>query len=148
MFSQEALVYMADGSKRNINSLRVGEMILNKFRNPVKVNRVIKKDNVPAIAVQLDNGTGLFYTTIDTLVLCHYGTDGSYVSKFDTIEEVHLRNGQLKNSIKVFSPESDVEISNYDTSNSTLTKTMYNIQTIDSTNSYFMNGVIVKSLNL
>ena len=80
----------------------------------------------------------------NTKFLCHHIQDNEHTSHFDTISNVHTDGGYLKNSLKFFSPESDVSISNYDASNVSLTKTVYCIETLgDSTNSYIVNGVIV-----
>jgi hypothetical protein len=143
MFSEETLIEMADGKLKHINTIKPGDLIINKLRNPIRVRKLEVFPNTLVVAVQLNNGTGVFYTAPNTKFLCHHIIENQHVSHFDTIQNIHTDGGYLKSSMKFFSPESDVSISNYDSSNATLTKTVYCIEPIgDSTNSYIINGVI------
>ena len=142
MFSEEALISMADGSIKHINTLKPGDLIINKLSKPVKV-RKLTSHTANVVTLQLNNGTGVFYVEPNAQFLCHHITNAEHTCHFDILADIHVHGGYLKNSMKVFSPESDVSISNYDASNVSLTKTVYCIESIgDSTNSYIVNGVI------
>lgn len=145
MFSAEALVTMADGTTKHINTIRAGDLILNKLRTPIKVRSITVEHDAHVVVVQLNNGSGIFYTSPNTKFLCHHIDSNQHTSHFDTIHNIHIDGGYLKNNLRFFSPESDISISSYDDSNVSLTKTVYCIEALnDSTSSYIINGVIVQ----
>ena len=57
MLSAETLISMADGTKKNINLIQKGDLILNKLNRcvGVKVIRITTYYNHSAIGIQLDN---------------------------------------------------------------------------------------------
>ena len=74
---------------------------------------------------------------------CHFThNDGSHISNYCTINETLSGNAKFKNSAKMFSPESDIDIINYDATN--VLKDLYCIHTDDSSTTYFANDIIVK----
>jgi hypothetical protein len=149
MFSAEAIVSMADGTKKHINNLSNGDLILNKLNRPVKVRSVTIEENIHVVAVQLNNGSGIFYVAPNTKFLCHHiDNTNHHINHFDTIQNINVDHGHVKSNIKMFSPESDISISSYDDSNVSLQKTVYCIQSLnDSTSSYIINGIIVQCFN-
>lgn len=142
MLSTEAQILMSNGTTKSISSIKVGDLIINKLNNSVKVITThICTEN--SVAVQFNNGTGIFYCSPTTLFLNHTTlTNGSHTSNYCTINNALSDNVKLKNSAKIFSPESDIEIINYDNTN--VIKELYCIHTNESSMSYFANGVIVK----
>ena len=143
MFSEECIVPLADGSTKSISAIVPGDLIINKLLKVVKV-RAVTSTTGNAVAVQLNNGTGVFYTDPTARFLCHYINGDSHTSHWDSISTINTHQGWVKSSMKIFSPETNVSISSYDASNTSLTKTLYTIQNLnDNTNSYFVNGVIV-----
>lgn len=150
MFSAEAMVSMADGSKKHINTLHVGDFILNKLNKPVKIRAVVVEENIHVVVVQLNNGSGLFYTSPNSKFLCHHTNNtNEHTSHFDIIQNIYADSGYLKSNLKIFSPETDISISSYDDSNASLEKTVYCIQSLnDTTSSYIVNGVIVQCFDI
>lgn len=143
MLSPETLISMASGEKKHINLITKGEMIMNKLNRPVRVTRIVSHINHSAVCVQLDNGTSLFYTTPNLIVLAHSINNGAHVGEYITISNANKQDSKLKNSIKSFSPESDIGITTYDDSDMKLYKTLYCISIADSTQSFYANGIIV-----
>jgi hypothetical protein len=54
------MITMADGSKKNINLFKRGQLILNKNNKMIKVRSVIP--NRPVVGIQLDNEILFFFT--------------------------------------------------------------------------------------
>jgi hypothetical protein len=143
MYSKETVIYMADGTYKNIDNIRVGDKIYNKLLRPVIISRITKTDNTPVVEIQLNNGTGVFYASPSSKVCCHVrNPDGRNKVEYCSISTVYSEDGKLKNSMKILSNESDVNFTTYDDSNHSLTKTTYSIYTLDSTNSFFINNII------
>lgn len=149
MFSEEAMIKMANGSQKNIDDIRVNDLILNKLNQPVIVNRVHKYTARESVGIQLNNGTGVFYCDPNVRVLCHnIGLNGNSTSDFINISDVHTYSGissKLKSSMKMFSPESDVSITTYDDPVSPHIKDLYCIHTSDSSQTFYVNKIIVLS---
>ena len=144
MISTEGLVWMSDGTKKSISLVIVGDIILNKMYLPVTVTRIHNYPAHLAVGVTLDNGTSKFYTYTECKFFCHITNENnSHVSGFDTIANIVATNGKLKSDSKIFSPQSDVTITNYDNSDTGLTKTLYCLHTNDQSQSFIMNGIIV-----
>lgn len=143
MFSEDAMVNMADGTLKSISLIESKDYIFNKFKNPVKVNRIIKTSQQIVQKIYLDNGTDPFYITPDTLFLCIYN-NGSYTSEYANIETIQKFNGKLKSSLKIFSKESDTSILEYNTD--LLKKDVYTLELLDpdNTESYYICNVITK----
>ena len=136
MFSEEAMVNMADGTFKSISLIKSRDYIFNKLKNPIKVERIVQK-------IHLDNGTDPFYITPDTLFLCIYN-NGSFTSEYANIETIEKFNGKLKSSLKIFSKESDTSILEYNTD--LLRKDVYTLELLDpdNTESYYICNVITK----
>ena len=144
MFSQEALVSMADSTFKNINLLHRGDMILNKFKKPTKVLNVYTHTNQQCVRVQLDNGTNTFYTSPNSIVLCHFRLPNNTIqSEYCHISHVHENKGYVKTDLKLFSPDSDVLLESY--IDTTETHTLYSLQTSDNSQSYLLNHIIVSN---
>lgn len=143
MFSSESVVKMSNGTFKNINNVNRGEFIMNKMNKPVRVDSITSKE-LHAVGIQLSNGSNVFYATPDSKFMSHtLNNDGSHSLEKSTIFQIHTKGCMLKNSLKLFSNETNVTLSTYDDSDPTLTKTLYSISTLDNTLSYFVNGVIV-----
>lgn len=143
MYSAETLISMADGTFKTINNIRVGDKVYNKLFKPVEVSRVHSSDNTPVVEVQLNNGTGVFYTSPESKIFCHHvHNDGSHHTEYCSISDAHLEGAKLKNSLKILSPESDVIFTTYDDSNVSLTKTTYCIHTLESSRTFLVNKII------
>jgi hypothetical protein len=138
MFSEEAMISIGDGSFKKISELRQFDFIYNKLKNPVKINTIRKFLQQPVLKVQLSESS--FYTTPDTLFLCVYHTEQGLVSKYLDIISIKNVSGELKNSLKIFSNEPNVEIISVTND----TKDVYELTTLDSETSFFVNGVIVR----
>lgn len=144
MYSSEALVSMADGSFKNINNIKVGDAIYNKFMKPVSVSRVHSSANAPVVEVQFNNGTGIFYAIPASQVFVHHAqTDKSHNLQYDTISNARTEGARLKSTMKFLSPQSDVSFTTYNDSDTTLTKTVYCLHTLDGSKTYFVNKTIV-----
>lgn len=147
MFSEEARISMANGTQKNIDKIKVNDLILNKLNLAVSVNRVHKYTAHGTVGIQLNNGTGVFYCDPDVKVLCHnIASNGNNISKFCTISSVHTYSGtssKLKSSSKIFSPESDVSITTYDDPTPLHIKDVYCIHTSDSTQTFYVNKILV-----
>lgn len=146
MFSEEAIVNMADGTFKQINNIKVNDVILNKFNLPVTVHQVHEYLASTSVGIQLNNGTGVFYCNPNAKVLCHNtNQNGNSIVSFNTISSVHNYNGassKLKSSSKVFSPGSDVSITTYDDPTPPHIKDLYCIHTSDSSQTFFINKII------
>lgn len=143
MYSAETLITMADGTFKNINNVQVGDIIYNKLLRPVEISRIHSQTNTPVVEVQLNNGTGVFYTSPNSKIFCHHvANDGSQHTEYCSISQAHGEGAKLKSSMKILSPESDVTYTTYDDSNVSLTKTTYCLHTLDSTRSFFANKII------
>lgn len=148
MYSAETLISMSDGTFKNINNIRVGDKIYNKLYKPVIVSRIHKTDNAPVVEVQLNNGTGVFYTSPTSKIFCHHvHNDGRHHTEYCSISDAHSEGAKLKNSIKILSPESDVTFTTYNDSNQSLTKTTYCIHTLESSRTFFINKIIACTCN-
>ena len=142
MFNEAAMVSMSNGQKKNINLIRPGEYILNKFKHPTKVIRIHQVKDQNVIEIQLDNGTNKFSMTPDTRVFSHFSTqDGVHSTSYCSISTAHEKDGFLKKSIRPFSPESDVKITSY--TESAITEDVYCLHTSDSSQSFMVNDIIV-----
>lgn len=142
MYSAESLITMADGSVQHINTIRAGDKILNKLYKPVAVSRLHTVLNATVAEVQLNNGTGVFYTTPTSQVFCHHvHNDGTHVTEYSTIADAYHEGASLKSSVKVYSPESDVSFITFNEAISD-TKTVYCLHTLESSRTYLLNGMI------
>lgn len=143
MFSEEALVSMANGTFKPINTIVRGEEILNKFGKRTTVLHLKTHPNEECVRVQLDNGTDTFYVSPNTIFLGYYRTpDLRLKSEYSPISIIHENNGYLKSDLKIFSPDSDIGIESYIASEP---KTLYSLVTIDSSRSYKINKAIVSN---
>lgn len=143
MFSREALVYMANGTHKQIDEIKPGDYIMNKLYASTKVLRIHKLANHPAVEVQLNNGTGTFFCPSNVIVYSHHTTpDGKHRMEYTSISDVHTNGSKLKSSIKSFSPNSDVDITTYNDTDTNLKKDLYCLHLIDTTGSYIINGII------
>lgn len=143
MFSEEALVSMANGSFKPINTVVRGDQIMNKFGKRTTVLNIKTHPDEECVRVQLDNGTGTFYISPHTIVLGYYRTpDLRLKSEYGPISSIHENNGYLKSDLKIFSPDSDVRIESYVSSEP---KTLYSIITMDNSRSYKINKIIVSN---
>jgi hypothetical protein len=121
MFSAETLVNMSDGTKKHINLITVGNIVMNKLLKPVKVSRVHTLTNQQIVSILLDNGTSLFHCAPTTKFLSHtLNVDSSHSTGFLPITTIHSNRSLLKKSNKLLSTESDVSISTYDDTNNIL----------------------------
>ena len=142
MFSEETMITMADGTKKNINLLTRGQLILNKNNKMIKVLEVVSYPNRPVVGIQLDNETGVFFACPNTKVYCSYQNNNRTVADYIPLHQVNDNNAILKNSLKMFDPSSNVNIVTYDNTDENLTKTLYKLITIDSGTSYYANGIL------
>ena len=142
MFSANALVLMANGSKKQLSTIRRGDIVLNKLRQPMRVMRIHTFPNSPAVKITLDNGTPEFSCGLSAQVYARYINDqGIHTVEFMSIEDAHAKNAKLKSTIKMFSPESDVSILSYTPEPENIT--LYSLELNDVTRSYFVNDTIV-----
>jgi hypothetical protein len=146
MFSEEAIISMANGSQKHIDKIKVNDVVLNKLNQPVSVNKIEKYTAHASVGIQLNNGTGVFYCDPSVKVLCHnIALNGNSTSDFYSISDVHTYSGtssRLKSSSKMFSPESDVSITTYDDPTPPHIKDLYCIHTSDSTQTFYVNKII------
>jgi hypothetical protein len=143
MFSEDALVSMANGTFKSIKLLVRGDVILNKFGKKTVVLSVKTHQNENTIRVQLDNGTGTFYMSPDTIVLGYYRTpELTLKSEYVPISQIKNNNGFLKSDLKIFSPDSDSKIELYEIAQP---QTLYSLITSDNSKSYKVNKVIVSN---
>ena len=142
MFSGDSKIRMASNNDRNISSIVVGDLIMNKFNKIVKVIAVHSYAAHDSVAVQLNNGSNVFYFSPDTVFMCHHVlNNGSHESHNCIMSEINDNDAKLKSSGKIFSNESDIEIVTYDPTN--VPNTLYCIHTNDNTNTFFINNIIV-----
>ena len=141
MFSEEAMVNMADGTVKSISLIVARDYILDKFNNPVKVTRLIKTIQQVVQMVQLNNNTDPFYITSDTLFLCVYVYNNgiNITSEYTTMDIIQKFNGQLKSSLKVFSKESNASILMYNTD--LIRKDVYTLE-LQNSDSYLVCNII------
>jgi hypothetical protein len=143
MFSEDALVTMANGGFKPIKSIVRGDFILNKFGKKTSVLSVKTFPNNEAVRIQLDNGTGTFYISPNAIVFGHYRTsDLRLISEYAPISQIYDNNGYIKSDLKIFSPDSDVQIESYITAEP---HTLYSITTSDNSQSYKINNIIVSN---
>jgi hypothetical protein len=144
MFSADCLISMANGTHKPITSILRGDMIFNKFKVPTKVLKIHTYENQQSIRIQLNNGTTSFHVSPNAIVFCYYRTANSTLkSEYCTISKVQENNGYIKSDLKIFSPDSDVNIDSYvDVESSTL----YSLDTSDNSQSYLVNKVIVSNI--
>lgn len=142
MFSGDVLVRLANGSKKQISQLKRTDKVLNKLNRPVGVRRIHTFPNSTAVKISLDNGTPDFICSPSTLVYARYiNEQGIHTVEFMSIEEVHAKNGKIKSTLRMFSPESDVSILSYTPEPEPMT--LYALELVDTTRSYFVNDMIV-----
>ena len=142
-FSTEAMISMANGVPKNINLVKSGDYILNRLSKVVRVKTISNVNFTSANTVQFDNSTPLFYTLPTTKFLKHQiHEDNRHSSNYDTILNIYTENSKLKKNMKIFAYDSDVAITSYN--DTPVTKILYTFSTIDSVQSCFVNGVIVK----
>ena len=143
MFSSEVQIALANGSTKSIKDITRYDIILNKMYKPVKIKKINTYTVNKAVELQLDNETEPFYIDENTLVYCHYiNAQGIHISEFCPLKTAQLFHGNLKSTIKNFSPESDVYITNYNIVEGE--RTLYSIETYDYTRSYIANGIVVR----
>jgi hypothetical protein len=143
MFSEDALVSMANGTFKSIKLLVRGDIILNKFGKKTTVLSVKTHQVENSIRVQLDNGTGTFYMSPDTIVLGYYRTpELTLKSEYAPISQIKANNGFLKSDLKIFSPDSDCKIELYEIAQQ---QTLYSLTTSDNSKSYKVNKIIVSN---
>lgn len=143
MFSPESIITMGNGTMKNINNVKRGEFIMNKMSKPVRIDNITNSD-MNVVVIQLNNGSGVFYASPNAEFLSHkINTNGSHLLEKCSINEINTNRCMLKSSLKLFSTDSDISLTTYDNSDPNLTKMCYTITTLDNTNSFFVNGVIV-----
>lgn len=143
MFSEEALISMANGTFKPIKSIVRGDLILNKFGKKTSVLALKEHQNESTIRIQLDNGTGTFYMSPNTIVLGYYRTpELTLKSEYAMISQIKENGGFLKSDLKIFSPDSDVKIEVYDIGQA---QTLYSLTTSDNSKSYKVNKVIISN---
>jgi hypothetical protein len=142
MFSGDTMVDLANGRKKKISEITRTDMILNKLNKPVRVRRINIFPNTSSVKIQLDNGTSEFYCSPSSIVYARYiNGQGVHTVEFANIADVHNYNGKIKSSLKMFSPESDISILTY--TEETEPQTLYSLEVMDPTRSYYVNGMIV-----
>lgn len=144
MFTKGTLIKMTDGSHKDISLINNSDYILNKFNQSVKVSKVHVIYNQPVIEILLDNDSQPFYTSINTLFLYRKIEDNLHESGYISILDICNNNNiiKLKNSMKIFSSETDVTIEKCNL-NDNLIKDTYCLHTNDSTFTFFANNCIV-----
>lgn len=143
MYSEEALVSMANGTFKPIKSIVRGDLIQNKFGKKTTVLSLKEHQNEQSIRIQLDNGTGTFHVSPNAIVLGYYRTpELTLKSEYLAISQVKEHNGFLKSDLKLFSPDSDVRIEIYDNAEP---RTLYSLTTSDNSKSYKINKIIVSN---
>lgn len=134
---------MSNGELVNIDTLKPSNTILNHLNQSVIIDRVEQYTNHSgAYGIQFNNGTGVFYATPLDKVYATFvnSSTGYHTAKWATYNDVVKYNGNIKGSSKTFSPDSDITITNYNTTGST--KTLYCIYTVDKFHSFYVNGAI------
>ena len=143
MFSADCLISISNGTHKPITSILKGDVIFNKFKVATTVLKIEKHENQPSVRVQLNNGTSSFHVSPDTIVLCYYRLPNNTLkSEYCHISHVHEHNGIIKSNLKLFSPDSDVNIDSYVDAEPT---TLYSLYTSDNSQSYLVNGIIVSN---
>jgi hypothetical protein len=143
MFSEEALISMADGTFKPIGSIVKGDIILNKFKRTTKVLNKQTHNNQECFRVQFNNRTSSFHTSPESIVFCYYRTpDYTLKSQYCHLSHVYDNNGFIKADLKIFSPDSDVLIESYTLSDPV---TLYSLYTSDNSQSYFVNKIITSN---
>ena len=144
MFSEETMINMADGTMKMIKDVKARDYVLNKLKNPVKVERNIKTAQQVVRKIIIDNGSDPFYITEDTLFLCVYN-NGSFTSKYANMDTIQKFNGKLKTSLKIFSQESNINVLEY--TPDLIRKDVYSLELLDqdNTSSYFVCNVIIST---
>lgn len=145
MFSQDSLVSMADGTFKPINQIKKGDIILNKFKQHVRILKVNIHENQQAVRIQFNNGTNTFHISPNTIVFCYYRLpDNTLKSEYCPISHVHENSGYMKSDLKIFSPESDIAIDSYIPDEQLYT--LYSLYTSDTSQSYLINKAIVSGI--
>jgi hypothetical protein len=143
MYSSESQVLLSNGQLVSITSLRPSSMILNHLDQVVRVERIEEYTNqTGAYGIQFNNGTGVFYAIPSNKVYATFvnATTGHHTARWASYSEVLENDGKIKGSNKIFSPNSDILITNYNTTGSS--KTLYCIYTRDKYHSFYVNGAI------
>lgn len=135
---------MANGTYKPISQIHKGDVILNKFKQQVRVLKLNVYQNQTVVRVQLNNGTNSFYTSPNSIVFCYYRLpNNTLMSEYCHISHVHENNGYMKSDLKIFSPESDISIDSYIQEEQQ--HTLYSLFTGDSSQSYIVNKAIVSN---
>lgn len=143
MFSEDVLISMANGEKKLLKDINVGDLIMNKFGKMTSVRKIKKYVDYDCIFIQLDNNSEGFYVNSETIVLGYYrGGDDRLISEYCSISDILENKGFIKSDLKIFSPDSDVEIVLHKVSEP---KTLYSLITGDDSKSYKVNNIIVSN---
>lgn len=111
MFGKDAIFSMADGKFKRAEDIIVSDIILNKFRRPVKVTRVHILKDIPVVELQLNNGTYSFRISPQLKAFGHFiNKQGSHSTAYKTIQEIYELEGSMKCVMNLFSPSSNIEI--------------------------------------
>jgi hypothetical protein len=144
MFSENVLISMANGGKKLIKDIKVNDLILNKFGRVTNVRSVKKYMDYECIYIQLDNNSDSFYVNGETIVLGYYrGEKDKFISEYCSISDILDKRGYIKSDLKIFSPDSDIEIMEYKKSEEM--RTLYSLVTSDESKSYKVNNMIVSN---
>jgi hypothetical protein len=142
MFSGDVQVTLSNGSKKSIKDVTKYDIVLNKMYKPVKVKKLNVYTVNQSIEIELDNETDPFHASENTLMYCRYiNAQGIHISEFCPLKNVQLFHGNLKSTIRNFSPESDVHIVNYNVVDGE--QILYSIETMDTMRSYIANGIVI-----
>ena len=139
MFSREALVSMADGTFKPINTIIKGDVILNKFYQRCNVLDINVHQDKKCVLLQLNNGTTPFHSSPNSVVLCHYKCANALKSSYCPLSEAYTNNSILKSNLRLFSPDSDVLVEKYQDAEN---QTLYSLHTSDNSQSYLINKII------
>lgn len=144
MFSEDTLVNMANNTLKPIKLLKVNDIIINKFKKPVKISKIHILKQQPAVEVQLENISTPFNCSPLTKFASHHVLhDNSHSSYTDSIINIYNSsavNSRLKNSMVMFSYSSDVAITLFE--ENPILLDLYCIHTNDPSQSFFINDVI------
>ena len=141
MFGEDAVFSLSNGQYKTANLIRQGDIILNKFRRPIKVSRVHIIKNVPVITLHLNNGTNPFHVNPELKVFAHFtNEEGVHFTGYKPIREVRKLNGTIKRIINLFSPSSNVEILSYMDSD---IRDVYCIHTSEDDLTMIVNDIII-----
>ncbi len=141
MFGEDAIFTLSNGEFKRADSIRVGDIILNKLRRPVKVTRVHILKNIPVVELQLNNGTNSFRINPELKAFGHFvDRKGGHSTAYKTIKEIYESEGCMKRFLNLFSPSSNIEITSY---SEEPTRDVYCIHTVDTDITMIVNDVII-----